>query len=90
MKMRLKVITTAMLEEEKIIEIGDDTALKVLSKLEGIRTFDDPIPDWVYEIAEEEIENITGQSFGNDNDMYSSKGTITRVETEDGVTLLEY
>lgn len=88
--MKLKVITTKMLEEEEIIEVDDNTALKVLSQLESIRTFDDRIPDWVYEKAEEEIEDATGKSFGSDNDMYSSKGTITRVETEDGVTLLEY
>lgn len=88
--MKLKVITTKMLEDEKIIEVDDNTALKVLSQLASIRTFDDPIPDWVYEKAEEEIEAATGKSFGNDNDMYSSKGTITQVETENGVTLLEY
>ena len=88
--MKVKVITTKMLEDEKIIEVDNDTALKVLSQLESIRTFDDSIPDWVYEKAEEEIEDTTGKSFGNDTDMYSSKGTITRVETNDGVTLLEY
>lgn len=87
--MKVKVTVTRIANEIREIEVKDTGAISEVIKLKKNLNVAE-VDDMLYSDAIEEIENAVGLSFGEDDDMLTTFGTITCVESMDGVNVIEY
>lgn len=87
--MKVKVIVTRIANEIREIEVKDTGAISEVIKLKKNPKVAE-VDDMLYSDAIEEIENAVGLSFADDDDMYTTFGTVTCVESMDGVKVIGY